>query len=98
MVADEQLQARALELAAQLAQGPAGAFGATKRLLAHSLGAFESQMVLESESIAAHAVSADGREGIERVSREAPAAVHRQALSSGLKATRAPCWSRRHWS
>src|SRR5580658_5097643 len=65
VVADEQLQARALELAAQLAQGPVGAFGATKRLVAHSLGAFESQMVIESESIAAHAGSADGREGIE---------------------------------
>ena len=65
VVADEQLQARALELAAQLAQGPVGAFGATKRLVAHSLGAFESHMVIESESIAAHAVSADGREGIE---------------------------------
>src|ERR1700682_5625332 len=39
-------------------------FGPTKRLLAHSLGAFESQMVLESETIAAHAVSAEGAEGI----------------------------------
>jgi 2-(1,2-epoxy-1,2-dihydrophenyl)acetyl-CoA isomerase len=65
VVADEQLLTRALEVGAQLAQGPAGAFGATKRLVAHSLGAFETQMVLESESIAAHALSADGREGIE---------------------------------
>jgi 2-(1,2-epoxy-1,2-dihydrophenyl)acetyl-CoA isomerase len=65
VVADEQLLTRALEVATQLAQGPASAFGATKRLVAHSLGAFETQMVLESESIAAHAVSADAREGIE---------------------------------
>lgn len=64
VVADEELLARALEVAEQLAQGASGAYGATKRLIAHSLGAFESQMVLESETIAAHAVSADGLEGI----------------------------------
>jgi 2-(1,2-epoxy-1,2-dihydrophenyl)acetyl-CoA isomerase len=64
VVSDEQLSSRALEIAEQLARGPSGAFGATKRLLAHSLGAFESQMVLESETIAAHAVSAEGAEGI----------------------------------
>src|SRR5580658_78624 len=50
--------------AEQLAQGARAALGATKRLIAHSLGAFESQMVLESETIAAHAVSAEGSEGI----------------------------------
>src|SRR5580700_370504 len=65
VVPDEQLRARALELAEQLTHGPASAFGATKRLVAHSLGAFETQMVLESETIAAHAVSAEGAEGIE---------------------------------
>ena len=64
MVRDEQLPARALEIAEQLARGARGAFGATKRLLAHSLGAFESHMVLESETIAAHAVSAEATEGI----------------------------------
>jgi 2-(1,2-epoxy-1,2-dihydrophenyl)acetyl-CoA isomerase len=64
VVADERLLPRALEVAASLAQGPSGAFGATKRLVARSLGALESQMVMESESIAAHAVSDDGREGI----------------------------------
>src|SRR5438309_1059578 len=64
VVSDEQLPARALEIAEQLARGASGAFGATKRLLAHSLGAFESHMVLESETIAAHAVSAAGTEGI----------------------------------
>jgi 2-(1,2-epoxy-1,2-dihydrophenyl)acetyl-CoA isomerase len=64
VVADEQLLTRALEVAEQLAQGARGAYGATKRLVAQSLGAFESQMVLESETIAAHAVRPEGTEGI----------------------------------
>ena len=64
VVADEQLLTRAMEVAEQLAQGASGAYGATKRLVAQSLGAFESQMVLESETIAAHAVSPEGTEGI----------------------------------
>jgi 2-(1,2-epoxy-1,2-dihydrophenyl)acetyl-CoA isomerase len=64
VVAEDQLLGRALEIAEQLAQGASGAYGATKRLLAHSLGAFESQMVLESETIARHAVSGEGAEGI----------------------------------
>ncbi len=64
VVEDAELAGRALALAEQLAAGASGAFGATKRLIAASLGAFESQMVLESETIAAHAVSAEGAEGI----------------------------------
>ena len=64
VVADEELLPRALQLAEQLADGASHAFGATKRLLAASLGAFESQMILESETIAAHAMSAEGIEGI----------------------------------
>lgn len=40
--------------------------------MAHSLGGFETQMVLESESIAAHATSADAREGIEAFLRKRP--------------------------
>jgi 2-(1,2-epoxy-1,2-dihydrophenyl)acetyl-CoA isomerase len=64
VVADEQLMPRALETAEKLAQGASGAFGATKRLIAHSLGALESQMVLESETIARHAVGPEGREGV----------------------------------
>ncbi|MGH8131970.1 MAG: enoyl-CoA hydratase/isomerase family protein [Steroidobacteraceae bacterium] len=64
VVDDEQLLGRAVELAERLAHGAGSAYGATKRLLAHSLGAFESQMVLESETIAAQAVSPDGVEGI----------------------------------
>jgi 2-(1,2-epoxy-1,2-dihydrophenyl)acetyl-CoA isomerase len=63
-VADEQLLARAVEIAETLAQGARGAFGATKRLIAHSLGAFESQMVLESETIAAQAAGPEGTEGV----------------------------------
>jgi len=64
VVADVQLPARALEVAEKLAQGASGAFGATKRLIAHSLGPLESQMVLESETIARHAVDPEGREGV----------------------------------
>ena len=64
VVPDEQLLSRALETAEKLAQGANGAFGATKRLIAHSIGALESQMVLESETIARHAVGLEGREGV----------------------------------
>jgi 2-(1,2-epoxy-1,2-dihydrophenyl)acetyl-CoA isomerase len=64
VVPDEQLLLRALETAEKLAQGANGAFGATKRLIAHSIGALESQMVLESETIARHAVGPEGREGV----------------------------------
>jgi 2-(1,2-epoxy-1,2-dihydrophenyl)acetyl-CoA isomerase len=64
VVEDTELPGRALALAEQLAHGASRAFGATKRLIAASLGAFESQMILESETIAAHAVSAEGTEGI----------------------------------
>ena len=52
------------EIAEQLAEGASAALGATKRLIAHSLGALESQMVLESETIARHAVGEEGREGV----------------------------------
>jgi len=65
VVPDEQLLPRTLEIAEQLARGASGAFGASKRLIAHSVGALESQMVLESETIARHAVGAEGREGVD---------------------------------
>jgi 2-(1,2-epoxy-1,2-dihydrophenyl)acetyl-CoA isomerase len=61
---EEQLLSRAHELAEQLAAGATGAYGATKRLVAAALGAFESQMIRESETIAAHAVGVEGTEGI----------------------------------
>jgi 2-(1,2-epoxy-1,2-dihydrophenyl)acetyl-CoA isomerase len=64
VVADEELPGRALAIAEQLADGATRAYGATKRLVAASLGAFESQMILESETNAAHAVGAEGTEGI----------------------------------
>lgn len=64
VIPEEQLLERALAIADQLAEGARGALGATKRLIAHSLGAFESQMVLESETIARHAMGAEGVEGI----------------------------------
>jgi 2-(1,2-epoxy-1,2-dihydrophenyl)acetyl-CoA isomerase len=64
VVPDEGLLTRGLEIAERLAEGASSAYGATKRLLAHSLGALESQMVLESETIAAHATAAEGAEGI----------------------------------
>jgi 2-(1,2-epoxy-1,2-dihydrophenyl)acetyl-CoA isomerase len=64
VVADDELPGRALELADQLAHGARSAFGATKRLLAHTLGAFETQMVLESETIAAQVAGDEAREGI----------------------------------
>jgi 2-(1,2-epoxy-1,2-dihydrophenyl)acetyl-CoA isomerase len=64
VVADERLLERALEVAELLAHGPRSAYGATKRLIAHSLGAFESQMVLESETIASQATSPDAAEGV----------------------------------
>jgi 2-(1,2-epoxy-1,2-dihydrophenyl)acetyl-CoA isomerase len=64
VVPDAGLLDEALELADRLARGATRAFGKTKRLLAHSLGTFESHMVLESETIAAQGVSPEGMEGI----------------------------------
>jgi len=64
IVDDADLLERALQLAEQLANGATGAFGQTKRLVAHSIGSLESHMTLESETIAAQAASVDGIEGI----------------------------------
>jgi 2-(1,2-epoxy-1,2-dihydrophenyl)acetyl-CoA isomerase len=61
---DAGLLERALEVAGQLAGGATRALGQTKRLVAHSLGALESHMTLESETIASQAASVDGVEGI----------------------------------
>ncbi len=65
VVDDSQLLEESFKLAERLASGPLRAFGKTKRLVAAALGAFESHMVLESETIASQAVSAEGVEGIE---------------------------------
>jgi 2-(1,2-epoxy-1,2-dihydrophenyl)acetyl-CoA isomerase len=64
VVPDDAVLSTALELGERLASGATQAFGRTKRLISHSLGAFESQMVLERETIAASAGSAEGLEGI----------------------------------
>ena len=64
VVEDDHLLNRAMELAGQLADGATGAFGQTKRLVAHSLGTLESHMTLESETIASQASTVDGVEGI----------------------------------
>jgi 2-(1,2-epoxy-1,2-dihydrophenyl)acetyl-CoA isomerase len=64
VVPDSHLLPEAIALGETLAAGPTGAFGRTKRLVASSLGALESQMVLESETIAAQGATAEGLEGI----------------------------------
>jgi 2-(1,2-epoxy-1,2-dihydrophenyl)acetyl-CoA isomerase len=64
VVEDGELLGRALEIAGLLASGATGAFGQTKRLVAQALGTLESQMTLESETIASQAASVDGIEGI----------------------------------
>jgi 2-(1,2-epoxy-1,2-dihydrophenyl)acetyl-CoA isomerase len=61
---DAQVLDEALRLAERLSAGPTQAFGRTKRLLAASIAGFESQMVLESETIASQAVTEQGAEGI----------------------------------
>ena len=65
VVPDQDLFARADELANQLAAGPTLAFGATKRLL-HTTWSetLETQMDLESRGISETSGTADGQEGI----------------------------------
>ncbi|HXI77780.1 MAG TPA: enoyl-CoA hydratase-related protein [Steroidobacteraceae bacterium] len=64
VVDDERLAETAAALAARLAAGPVGAFGAVKRLLAEAEPGFESQLARESRSIALRGMTAEGREGI----------------------------------
>ncbi len=65
VVPDAEVDATAGKLAAQLAQGPTLSFGKVKQLLlASSSESLETQMELESRSIADSARTADGREGI----------------------------------
>lgn len=61
---DAQLLDESFRLAERLANGATHAFGKTKRLMAASIAGFESQMVLESETIAAQAITDEGSEGI----------------------------------
>ena len=55
-----ELLEEAFRMAERLAAGATQAFGKTKRLLAASIAGLESQMVLESETIASQAVTAEG--------------------------------------
>ena len=65
VVADDALADEALALAGRLAAGPTGALGATKRLLRESLGNdLETQLALETASLAAAGGTPDAREGI----------------------------------
>ncbi len=66
VVPDADLLAEAQALAAQLAAGPTRAFGATKRLLQDSWNTpLETQLEHETQTIAAMARTADGREGVD---------------------------------
>lgn len=65
VVAVEELMHVVYELANQLASGPMEAFGATKKLFYHSLQeTLESQMCLETQTLAERASSEEGKEGI----------------------------------
>lgn len=65
VVPDEDVLAKALEMAGMLAAGPTLAFGATKRLLLGGMTAsLEEQLAAEARAITALAGSADGREGM----------------------------------
>ena len=65
IVPDDELAAEATKLAETLAAGATSALGATRRLLLYSdANTPETQMELESRSIAVQARTADGREGV----------------------------------
>jgi 2-(1,2-epoxy-1,2-dihydrophenyl)acetyl-CoA isomerase len=64
IVDDPLLTDTATALAVRLAAGPAGAYGAVKRLLAESEPGWEAQLDREGRLIAHRAESPEGREGI----------------------------------
>lgn len=65
VIADGELMSVVMELTETLANGPMHAFGATKKLLSHSIHeTLESQLALESEMLGERASSAEGQEGI----------------------------------
>jgi 2-(1,2-epoxy-1,2-dihydrophenyl)acetyl-CoA isomerase len=64
VVEDENLMSTANALAASIAAGPLGAFGAVKRLMSESEPGLEAQFDRESRSIAVRAATSEGREGI----------------------------------
>ena len=66
VVPDEELQAAAMKLAQQLANGPTDAFSTVKKLLLCSFdNSLETQMELEGRAISARAGSANGQEGVQ---------------------------------
>ena len=97
VVEDSRVVDEAVRVAESLAAGPTQAFGKTKRLLAASIAGFESQMVLESETIASQAVTEQGTEGINAFlqkrkpdfssGRLSPGRDSRELLSSGTDET-----------
>ena len=65
VVPDAALADTAAKIAAQLASGPTGAFGVTKRLVLDSASqSLETQLELEARGISAAAGTPNGREGI----------------------------------
>jgi 2-(1,2-epoxy-1,2-dihydrophenyl)acetyl-CoA isomerase len=64
VVEDQELAASAAALAARLSEGPAGAYGTVKRLLAESQPGYVEQMAREGGAISAQAATAEGAEGI----------------------------------
>ncbi|MGD1257229.1 enoyl-CoA hydratase/isomerase family protein [Mycobacterium seoulense] len=66
VVDDDRLEARASELAATIASGPARAQSSVKKLLLATFGTgLEEQMETEGQLIARNAASADGIEGVD---------------------------------
>ena len=65
VVPDDELINEAMDLAVELAQGATRSIGETKRLLlSGATASLETQMEMETRTIAMIANSADGREGI----------------------------------
>jgi 2-(1,2-epoxy-1,2-dihydrophenyl)acetyl-CoA isomerase len=64
VVDDGEVLAQAQALAARFAAGPTESYGAVKRLMDATDPGLESQMALEGRTIAAQAMSAQGREGV----------------------------------
>ncbi|MFZ2510940.1 MAG: enoyl-CoA hydratase-related protein [Gordonia sp. (in: high G+C Gram-positive bacteria)] len=66
LVDDASVHARARELAAELAAGPAGSYAAIRRLLMGSWSnSFDEQLRAEAESIADLAITGEGVEGVD---------------------------------
>jgi 2-(1,2-epoxy-1,2-dihydrophenyl)acetyl-CoA isomerase len=64
IVEEADLMEKAGKIAAQIACGPVGAYGAVKRLMAESQPGFEAQLRRESDAIASRGATPEGREGI----------------------------------